>query len=254
MKLTERGLVLKQVKLREADQILTLMTPNHGVISASARGSLRPNNKLFSASGLYCYSEWTLHEGKTMYSVDDAMPVEVFFGLRQSIEAVSTASYIAEMLLILSATGQEAARLLRLALNCLHFLSVEATGNGESLMPPELVKAVFELRALAESGYMPDLLACEDCGAYEADAMYFDPNNGSLLCGRCAAAHGLQPNLNLAALAALRHIVLSEDERVFAFALSGHSLDMLRHVAEQFVLFHLDYPPKTLAFLKSLNI
>ena len=50
------GLVLRQVKVGEADQILTLLTPDLGVVSASARGSLRPKNKLFSACGLFCYS------------------------------------------------------------------------------------------------------------------------------------------------------------------------------------------------------
>lgn len=245
MKITENGLVLKQVKLREADQILTLMTPKHGIVSVSARGSLRPKNKLFSASGLYCYSEWTLHEGKTMYSADEAAPIEVFFGLRQSIEALAVAAYMAEMLQTLCSTGREARHLLRFTLNCLHMLS-------ENKMEPALVKAVFELRVLSESGYMPDLLACGDCGKYEAERFYFDAQHGTLLCGSCAAENGEEPNMNLASLAALRHIVLSDDDKIFRFALGGDSLGMLLRAAERFMLFHMDYPPKTLAFLKTV--
>lgn len=245
MKITVNGLVLKQVKLREADQILTLLTPGHGIVSASARGSLRPKNKLFSGSGLYCYSEWTLHEGKAMFSVDEATPIEVFFGLRQSIEALAVAAYIAEMLIILSPTGEEAGVLLRLALNCLHMLS-----HGK--MEPATVKAVFELRALSESGYMPDLLACDDCAAYEKPFFYFEPHSGTLLCGDCAAKRELAPNLNAPGLAALRHVVLSEESRMFGFRLEGDGLPMLYHVAEAYVLYHLDYPPKTLAFVKTV--
>ncbi|MDL2294906.1 DNA repair protein RecO [Ruminococcaceae bacterium OttesenSCG-928-D13] len=159
-KITTKGLVLKEVKLRESDRILTLLTPQHGVVSVSARGSLRPTSKLFSACGQFTYSEWTLHPGKSMYSVDEATPVEVFFGLRQSIEALTLAAYITELLQIFSPTGEEAEKLLRLALNSLHILS-------ENKMDPALVKAVFEFRALSESGFMPNLLACDDCGRYE---------------------------------------------------------------------------------------
>ena len=41
MQISTSGLVLRQVKVGEADQILTILTPDRGVLSASARGSLR---------------------------------------------------------------------------------------------------------------------------------------------------------------------------------------------------------------------
>ncbi|MGD9560453.1 MAG: DNA repair protein RecO, partial [Oscillospiraceae bacterium] len=226
-------------------QILTLLTPGHGIVSVSARGSLRPNNKLFSASGLFCYSELALHEGKTMYTADEASPVELFFGLRERIEAVSLAAYIADILQILSPTGQEADRLLRLALNSFYLLS-------RAKREPAFVKAVFEVRALAESGYMPDLLACGNCGKYEEERFYFDPQQGNLLCGGCAQQREKEPNLNQGALAALRHVALSQDEKLFRFELSEAAGQMFSNVAEQFLLYHMDYPPKTLAFLKTV--
>ncbi len=246
MKLTENGLVLRQVKLREADQILTLLTPRHGIVSVSARGSLRPNNKLFAASGLFCYSEWTLHEGKTMYSVDEAAPIEVFFELRSRIEAVALATYIAELLQIFSPTGGEAEKLLRLALNSFHLL-------GKGGANPLLMKAVFELRSLSETGYMPDIAMCAGCGRYEGGPFFFEARSGALLCADCAAEHGQEANLSPGALAALRHIVLSDDDKLFGFTLSSdEGVALLARVAEAYTLFHLDYPPKSLDFLKTV--
>ena len=55
MQVATTGLVLRQVKVGEADRILTILTPDLGVISASARGSLRMKSALFSATGLFCY-------------------------------------------------------------------------------------------------------------------------------------------------------------------------------------------------------
>ena len=43
------GLVLKETRYKESDRILTILTPELGVISASAQSSLRLKNKLFSA-------------------------------------------------------------------------------------------------------------------------------------------------------------------------------------------------------------
>ena len=73
-----KGIVLREVKTGESDRILTILTPALGVISASAKGSQRLKSKLFAATGLFCYSEFILFEGKTMYLVDEATPIEVF--------------------------------------------------------------------------------------------------------------------------------------------------------------------------------
>ncbi len=244
MKVTVNGLVLGQVKLREADRILTLLTPELGVISVSAKGSMRPKNKLFSASGLFSYSEWTLHEGKTMYTADEAAPIQLFFGLRESIEALSVASYIAEMLRILSPIGPEAAALLKLALNSLYLLC-------EGKKPPAFVKAVFELRSLSQSGYQPDLDGCAECGQTDGP-VFLDFANGTIICAQCAAVKAMQPNVPAGVLAAMRHIGHAPDDKLFAFALGEDNQRQLNLLAERYLLFHLDYPPKTLSFLKTL--
>lgn len=244
MKTTVKGLVLREIKQREADRILTILTPEQGVVSAYARGSLRPNSKLFSASGLFCFSEWTFYEGKNMFTMDEAAPIEVFFGLRNSIEGVSLAAYIAELLRVYSPIGEEASRLLSLALNSFYLLS-------EAKKAPALVKAVFELRSLAEAGYMPELNCCEGCGCEEG-LMYFDPREGALFCGSCGAAKGPMAPVNPAVLAAMRHIVYAGRDKVFSFSLQGDSALLLCRLAEEYLLCHLDYPPKTLAFLKTV--
>ena len=70
MQVATTGLVLRQVKVGEADRILTILTPDLGVVSASARGSLRMKSALFSATGLFCYSEFTLTSGRSHYFVE----------------------------------------------------------------------------------------------------------------------------------------------------------------------------------------
>lgn len=245
MQIVTPGLVLREVKVGESDKILTLLTPEHGVITASAKGSLRLKSKLFSACGLFCYSEFTLFSGRTMYMVDDAQIKHVFHGISASIEAMALAMYMAEIALALAPTGPEAQVQLRLLLNSLYLV-------GEGKKDLRQIKAVYELRAVSEAGYMPDLLCCKGCGKYDGGDFYFDPGGGVLLCAACAAQQGKAVNLDPAALVALRHISLVEDKRIFSFNLAPASMQRLGRVAQGYLLACLDRPLKSLDFLNSV--
>ena len=131
------GLVLKETRYKESDRILTILTPELGVISAAAQSSLRLKSKLFSACGLFCYSEFTLVPGRNMYTVREAEVKNVFHGISSSIEGMSLAMYMAEMAMTLSPTGQEAQRELRLLLNCFYMISESKTEE----RPATLIRA-----------------------------------------------------------------------------------------------------------------
>jgi len=154
------GLVLKETRYKESDRIITLLTPRLGIISASAQSSLRLKSKLFSACGLFCYSEFVLVPGRNMYTVREADVKNVFHGISSSIEGMSLAMYMAEMASALSPTGEEAEKELRLLLNCFYMISEKKTDL-------RVIKAVFELRTMSECGFLPQLVYCRDCGTYD---------------------------------------------------------------------------------------
>ena len=85
------GLVLKETRYREADRILTILTPKLGVITAMAANSLRLKSKLFSACGLFCYSEFTLVPGRNMYTVREAEVQNIFHGISYTFPDVPDA-------------------------------------------------------------------------------------------------------------------------------------------------------------------
>lgn len=245
MQLVTPGLVLREVKVGESDRILTILTPEHGVLSCTAKGSLRLKSKLFSACGLFCYSEFTLFAGRTLYTVDDAQVKNVFHGLANRLDAMALAMYMAEVTLMLSPSGKEGETLLRLMLNSLYLLS-------EKKALPRKIKAIYELRAVSEAGFMPNLLCCRECGKYQGGPFCFDLTASDLLCEDCAAKLGLAPNLDEAALTALRHIILVEDRRVFGYTIPPESQRLLNAVAEQYACRQLDKTPKTLEFLQTV--
>ena len=245
MQIATTGLVLHQVKVGEADQILTLLTPDLGIISASAKGSLRLKNKLFSASGLFCYSEFTLTSGRSHYFIDSAQVKKVFYGVAETVEGMSLATYMAEIAIELSPAPPEADAQLRLLLNSLYMIGIKK-------LPLRQLKTIYELRAMSMAGYQPNILACAECGRYDGGEFYLDPVEGNLLCAACAEKARHIPNLDTGALYALRHICLAEDRKLFSFTLAPASLKNLSRVSEQYLLAHLEHGLKSLDFLKTV--
>ena len=239
-----KGIVLREVKTGESDRILTILTPDSGMISAAAKGAQRLKSKLFAATGLFCYSEFLLFPSKNLYIVDEATPIEVFFDLRSSVEGMSLAVYLSELMGTLAPEGEEAVPQLRLLLNSLALIC-----RGRNLYQ---IKVVCELRTLSQAGYMPDLVACESCGSYEGDAFYFDVAGGGLLCAECAARGGWQPNLSAAQLAAMRHILYSSDEKAFGFTLSDEAMRRLSALTTAYVVRQLDHRFRSLDFLQTV--
>lgn len=247
MRFKTRGLILRQQNIGERDKLVWVLTESHGVIRAFARGAKSIRSSKSAGTGLLVYSSLSVFEGKDSYSIDEAVAVEQFIGLRSDVELMSLAQYFAELCLNLCPASQEAAEHLRLMLNSLYLLS---TGK----RPPLQVKVCFEMRLIAMTGYMPDLVMCADCGAYESDSMVFVPRTGQLYCGSCADRNGAQgARLPGAAVTALRHTVYADFDKLFSFELREELLEPLSLAAERYIacMTQKDYP--TLQFYKQLR-
>lgn len=247
MRLSTDGLIVREQNVGENDRLVVALTRHRGLVTAFAPGARRLKNRNASSTGLLCYSNLTFFRGKDTYKVDEASAIEVFFSLRSDIVRISLAQYFCELSLCLAPEGTGAEDFLRLVLNSLHFL---ASGG----RPELLIKSVMELRMLCLAGYMPDLLACSGCGAFEGEEMFLDPVGGSLCCGQCRGmAHGagLLP-LSRSVLAGLRHICYADFDKLFAFTLPEEGLRDLNRVVERYLLIQTDRRFKTLDFYHSL--
>lgn len=247
MQIADEAIVIRERSAGEDDKLLTLLCRREGVITAYARGAKKVKSAVGPSCGLLAYSSFQLFHSRDRYIIDRADTINLFFGLRQDIEKLSLASYLAEAACTAVPTGRESELFLRLMLNCLHFLE-------KDICPPRQVKAVFELRSLAMSGFMPDLVACSGCGCYEAEKMFFFPLEGTLRCINCAG-DVQQEGLPLPAgvLAAMRHIVYSQFEKLFSFRLSEAGLSCLEQVCERYFLIQMGRDFQTLTFYHSLS-
>ena len=103
MFLTTRGLVLREVRYKESDKILTVLTQHEGKVTVRARGALRKGSRITAATQLLTYSDMTIFENRGRRTLNEASTVEEFLGLRADLGAFALGSYFAELLETVSA-------------------------------------------------------------------------------------------------------------------------------------------------------
>lgn len=244
MRRTTKGLVIREQTIGESDRLVTLLTADFGLVKAFVRRAKQLKSRLNSATTLFAYCEFSLYRSKDAFIVDDAVPIEVFFNLRQDIDRLTLAQYFAQLAYELSAEEQPQEELLRLLLNSLHLLC-----KGEKSLVQ--IKAVFEFRALCLGGYMPSVLACDNCGTYETPLMYFDTLEGKIYCENCAEAGAVPLPKNV--ITAVRFICLTEPTKIFSFSLSEENFSLLGGIAEKYTISRIQRRLSALEFYKGLQ-
>lgn len=246
MKTTGKGIVIREQTVGESDRLVTLLTDNFGLIKAFVRRAKRISSAEVSGTTMFAYSTFTLYKNKNnTYTISNASPIDVFFDLRKNLSSLSLAQYFAQLILEFGHEEQASHEMLRLFLNALHLLCAEAPARDK-------IKAVFELRLMCLGGYMPDIVACHTCAAYETDTMYFDTHAAVIYCENCGRGRGLVP-LPLSVLTAVRFICLSDLKKVFSFKLSAANMRLLCACTEQFVLQRVSYDLSALKFYKEIK-
>lgn len=246
MRTNTDGLILKEQNIGEKDKLVTVLTRHNGLVRAFVRGAKSVNNRKNSSTGMFCFSKLCLYKTKESYIIDEAEPIELFFELRSDLEKLALAQYFSELIMTLVQEDEPAEEYLRLILNSLHFLA-------KGKMPTEQVKAITELRLMCIAGYMPNLVACDRCGEYETNTMYFDVEDGLLYCENCMSNSMLFP-LDIGLIKALRHIAFSDFEKIYSFKMEDSALPDLSYITEKYLLSKLQRNFKTLEFYNSIKV
>ena len=245
MNIKTDGIILRETMTGEQDRLVTVLTRSNGIIKAFVNGARNPKNKNVSSTGLLCYSDFMINKTqKGVYIIREATAKEMFFSLRDDIVNLSLAQYFAELTYELSPREEDSSEFLSLILNSLYLLS---TGKRSR----KIIKSVIELRMLTLAGYMPSLICCENCGAYESEIMYFSPYTGELYCELCKGVQK-RSRLNLATVTAMRHICFSTSDKIFSFKLPDEQLNVLSDVTERYLINITSRKYKTLAFYKTM--
>lgn len=244
------GVITKVSDATGSDKFLNIITPNRGRIGVIVKGSRSPESKTASLSQLFTYGNFEIYEKNGMYWLRGGMVIDPFYNLSEDITRIAAATYMCELANELTDESDECEEILRLLLNSIYLL-----GKGEKKVA--IVKAVFELRAMAISGYMPDASTCRYCKTPIADEMYLDVLGGRIMCAECFKERGDKTKnisrdfedvreasvicrMTSSVVAALKFVLMSPPEKTFSFDITDdEELQLLSRLAETYVTSHL---------------
>ncbi len=240
---------------KENDRLVTVLTKDYGTIRAFARGAKRMHSPLLSPTSELSYSRIVFFQSKDRYIIDHADTIKIFYDVVNDVVRLSLAMYFSELLKTLVPENVDSAMHLRLVLNALHFMDKKDVF---------LLKSVFELKTLALSGYLPNLVGCRECGHYESDTglYHFYLYYNDFLCSECYNKHmpsmtgrekALYSSIDATLLFAMRFIVYSEFNKIFSFNLPEKRARELSLLTENMVKHQLKQTFKTLDFFYSLD-
>lgn len=183
----DEAIVLRTHKLGEADRIITLLTSDHGLVRAVAKGVRRTSSKFGSRVEPFGVVDVQLAKGRTL---DTITQVEVITAHGDALAAdfglYARASVMAETAEKLTRDSDEGARSQYLLLVGALFALSHVRHD------PSLVLTSYILRALAIAGWAPSCFDCAVCGA-QGPHSSFSIHEGGAVCENCRPAGASAP-------------------------------------------------------------
>ena len=246
--ITTNALVLREVRYKESDRILTVISAEDGIMTVKASGALRKNSVISAGTQQLTYSELVLFENKDRMNVKEALVIEPFTGLRANFENYALGCYLAECVEALLPENTSEPAVMQLILNSLFALSHE-------MADPLLIKAAFELRLMSLLGYTPELGRCAVCGEEAPESPYLCIESGHICCDGCkSSAEGRICAITSDVLQAMRYIVSAPAKQLFSFRTAGADLRLLCTACESYLLAHSERRFPTLDYWKKIRI
>ena len=171
----DEGVVLRSLRLGEADRIVTMVTKGHGKVRAVAKGVRRTTSKFggrlepLSHVALQCWS------GRELDTVTQVEVLDGFRAVREDLVRVAKAFTLLEVVDQLAQERHPNPRLYETLVGALRLL--------DHADAPLLV-AAFCLKVLALEGSAPIVDRCASCGSV-SELMAFDLVEGGVLCRSC---------------------------------------------------------------------
>ena len=240
------AIIIKKIKLGEADRILTLYTPHLGKIRAVAKGVRRTKSKLSGHLELLTHSLVSLARGRNLDTITGSQTINSFISLKSDLWLTSCALYVAELTDQFTADEVENYHLFLLVIETMERLC--QSGNNE------LVLRYFELHLLDKVGYRPQLQQCVACrSALQPVTNSFCSSAGGMLCPDCSRSHPLTYPLSLNALKVLRFLQSNDYNTASKLRLNSEVSHELEAMIRDYVKYHLEREAKSVAWLDAMR-
>jgi DNA repair protein RecO (recombination protein O) len=210
--ITVTGMVLAAYPYGDYDKRLTVLTRERGKITVFAKGARRQNSSLLAVCNSFVFGEFSVYEGRTSYNLMQAKVLNYFAELSADFTGACYGFYFCEMADYYTREANDELLMLKLL-----YQSLRALGNPS--IPDELVRYIYELKAMVINGDCPvDFQGLDICES---------------------------------TLYTLQYIVASSLEKLYTFTVSEQVLGELRYVLHRYRELYIDRKFKSMEILES---
>jgi DNA repair protein RecO (recombination protein O) len=170
----DEAIVVRTMRLGEADRIVTFIGHSNGKIRGVAKGVRRTKSRFGGRLEPFTYVSLVMWKGKSdLDTVTQAEVLEPFRPIREDLDRFAQGEVMLEACDRVVQEREPSARVLNLLVDALHTLATNSS---------PLVLASFLLRLSGVAGFAPSMDRCADCGA---PASWFSPGQGGAVCPGC---------------------------------------------------------------------
>ena len=174
----EQGIVLRSVKLGEADKIVSILTQGSGKVRAVAKGIRRTASKFGARLEPLTHVSLLLYRGRNLDTVTQAEIISPFLEVRGDFTRFAAGETMLEAVDKVAEEHEHNVRLFLLLLGGLRALESRPAD-------PAAVAESFLLKLLSLSGFHPTLSGCAVCGSPGMHG-WFSASQGGVVCNDCA--------------------------------------------------------------------
>jgi DNA repair protein RecO (recombination protein O) len=234
----DEGVVLKTIKLGEADRIVTLFTRENGKVRAVAKGIRKTKSRFGGRLEPFTRVQLLIYRGRSLDTITQADILDSFDHVRRDYRSLTSASAMAEIVEKITPEREGAFNTYAVLIGGLKAL---AENKGDSVLPAFLIKL------LSVTGYNPELQACAGCG----DQTFlggFSPALGGAVCESCWTEDQNALGIPADRIELMSDLLGSE----FGYQASQESIDDVTNALRMYAEFHLERPLRSLQLLRAV--
>ncbi|WP_373541870.1 DNA repair protein RecO [Chamaesiphon sp.] len=151
------GINLKAMPIGENDRLMTILTPEHGLIKAIVPGARKSKSSLGGRSALFMVNDLLIFKGRSLDKVTQAQTLISYGKLIEDLGKLAASQYLAEIVLAQALSDRPQAELYQLLL--LHLGRIDNLDRGDNTGSiAHLCQGIFHLLAL--DGIAPQVHSC----------------------------------------------------------------------------------------------
>jgi DNA repair protein RecO (recombination protein O) len=249
-----RAIVLKTYRLGENDKIIKLYSFEKGIISAVAKGVLKPKSRFGARLELYNILDLEITSGRSIDIISQTEIIGSFKNISSDFYKYSFSQIIADIILKTQSEDLYSNNLFKLLYVVLKKIDDLVLEDIRSL---EKITSFFIAKLLILMGYAPILSNCGMCSSeisINEKNLYFSITMGSAICQQCSYNNKTGYVLNYQSYHYLKKLFEVQIKELESLEIEDKMLVRILNILGNYLIYHADAKIECLNYLKKINI